>query len=229
MSWVLDNLDLILQLSIVHVRQSVPPLVLGLVLSLPLGWLAWRYRAARGAILSVTGLLYTIPSLALLPILPVIFGISALSEANLITALTIYAVALLTRSVAEGLASVDPDVRLAATAVGYGPVRRFWAVDLPLSGPVILAGLRVTAASTIALATVGILIGVTNLGYLFTNGLQRRIIPEVLAGLVAVGLIALLVDLALVLAGRILLPWTRRASTARAVSRRAVLPVEAPA
>ncbi|SBS70556.1 ABC transporter permease [uncultured Microbacterium sp.] len=229
MSWVLDNLDLILQLSIVHVRQSVPPLVLGLVLSLPLGWLAWRYRAARGAILSVTGLLYTIPSLALLPILPVIFGISALSEANLITALTIYAVALLTRSVAEGLASVDPDVRLAATAVGYGPVRRFWAVDLPLSGPVILAGLRVTAASTIALATVGILIGVTNLGYLFTNGLQRRIIPEVLAGLVAVGLIALLVDLALVLAGRVLLPWTRRASTARAASSRAVVPVEAPA
>lgn len=227
MNWVLDNLDLILELSLVHVRQSVPPLLLGLIVSLPLGWLAWHYRAARGTILSVTGILYTIPSLALLPILPVIFGISALSEANLITALTIYAVALLTRSVAEGLASVDPDVRLAATAVGYGTARRLWAVDLPLSGPVILAGLRVTAASTVALATVGILIGVTNLGYLFTNGLQRRIIPEVLAGLVAVGVIALLLDLALVLLGRLLMPWTRRSATARVRERRAVLPAEA--
>jgi len=225
-NWVLDNLDLIVELALVHVRQSVPPLVFGLLVSLPLGWLAWRYRAARGTILSITGLLYTIPSLALLFILPVVFGISATSEANLITALTIYAVALLTRSVAEGLASVDPDVRLAATAVGYGTARRFWAVDLPLSGPVILAGLRVTAASTVALATVGILIGVTNLGYLFTNGLQRRIIPEVVAGLVAVGLIALLIDLALVLLGRLLMPWTRRTATSRISAQREVVRAE---
>jgi osmoprotectant transport system permease protein len=83
-------------------------------------------------------------------------------------------------------------------------------VDFPLAGPVLLAGLRVTASSTISLATVGILIGVDNLGYLFTNGLQRRILVEVFAGVVAVMVIALVIDLLLVLAGRLLMPWAPR-------------------
>jgi osmoprotectant transport system permease protein len=117
------------------------------------------------------------------------------------------------RAVADGLDSVDDDVRQAATAMGYAPFRRFFTVELPLAGPVILAGLRVTAVSTISLATVGILIGVQNLGYLFTDGLQRRIIAEVLSGVVAVIVIALLVDLVLLLLGRALMPWTRAAST----------------
>ncbi|MCR2762346.1 ABC transporter permease [Microbacterium sp. zg.B48] len=209
MNWVGQNLDLIWELALVHLRQSVIALVLGFVLSVPLGWLAWRYRAARGGILAVTGLLYTIPSLALLPILPVLLGTPILSEINLILALTIYAIALMVRSVADGLASVDTSTRLAATALGYGAGRRFFAVDFPLAGPVILAGLRVTAVSTIALATVGALIGITNLGYLFTNGSQRRIIPEVLAGILAVLLIALVIDGLLIVAGRVLMPWTR--------------------
>ena len=187
MNWVVDNLDLIGELTLVHLRQSVIPLLIGFVISVPLGWVAWRYRLVRGPIIVLTGLLYTIPSLALLILLPSVTGwYSFISEANLIVALTIYAVAILVRSVADGLDSVDPGVRQASTAVGYGSFRRFWAVDFPLAGPVILAGLRVTAASTISLATVGILVGITNLGYLFTNGLQRRIIPEVLAGVVAV-------------------------------------------
>ena len=106
--------------------------------------------------------------------------------------------------------------------MGYGAGRRFWAVDFPLAGPVILAGLRVTAVSTIALATVGALIGVTNLGYLFTNGSQRRI-PEVLAGIIAVVLIALVVDGVLIAAGRALMPWSR---AQRRRVRRAALPLE---
>lgn len=223
MSWVANNLDLIWELMLVHVRQSVIALILGFVLSLPLGWLAWRYRAFRGGILTVTGLLYTIPSLALLMIIPVLLGTPPFSEVNLILALTIYAIALMVRSVADGLDSVDSSVRLSATAMGYGGGRRFWAVDLPLAGPVILAGLRVTAVSTIALATVGVLIGVTNLGYLFTNGLQRRIIAEVLAGIVAVLIIAILIDLLLVAAGRALMPWTR---AQRRRARRGELPLE---
>lgn len=209
MNWVANNLDLIWELTLVHLRQSVIAIILGFVLSLPLGWLAWRYRVARGGILTVTGLLYTIPSLALLPILPVLLGTPIFSEINLILALTIYAIALMVRSVSDGLGSVDPAVRMSATAMGYGAGRRFWAVDFPLAGPVILAGLRVTAVSTIALATVGALIGVTNLGYLFTNGSQRRIIPEVLAGIIAVVVIALVVDGLLILVGRALMPWSR--------------------
>ena len=89
----------------------------------------------------------------------------------------------------------------------------------------ILAGLRVAAVSTIALATVGILVGVTNLGYLFTNGLQRRIIPEVFAGVLAVVVVALLIDLVLLLAGRALMPWTRAAKT----TKRRIVPVRAAA
>lgn len=219
MNWVLNNLPLIGELALVHLRQSGISLVIGFVIAIPLGWIAWRYRLVRSSVVTITGLLYTIPSLALLILLPSITGwYSIIAETNLVVALTIYAVAILVRSVADGLDSVDPGVRQASTAMGYGTFRRFWAVDLPLAGPVILAGLRVTAASTISLATVGILVGISNLGYLFTNGLQRRIIPEVLAGVVVVVLLALIVDRILVLAGRLLMPWTRRVAPVRTPS-----------
>ncbi|GAB2516222.1 ABC transporter permease subunit [Microbacterium petrolearium] len=226
MSWTLDNLGLIGALTAEHLRQSVPPILYGLLLAVPLGWVAHRFRRARGLVLTVTGILYTLPSLALLPLLPLVFGTSTLSPLNLVLALTIYAVAILVRSVADGFDAVDEDVRRAAVAMGYGPLRGFWAVELPLAGPVILAGLRVAAVSTISLATVGVLIGVTNLGYLFTNGFQRRIVEEILAGVVAVALVALVVDVLLVLAGRVLMPWT--AATAGA-PRAAAATVGAPA
>jgi len=108
------------------------------------------------------------------------------------------------------LTSVDPAIRQSATAVGYGSWRRFWAVEFPLAGPVILAGLRVAAVSTIALVSVGILIGVDSLGYLFTNGYQRRIVPEILVGVIMVVVIALIVDGLLVLLGRVLMPWSSK-------------------
>lgn len=214
MTWVLDNLDLIGQLTLAHLRQSVIPIVLGFVIAIPVGWLAWRHTRLRGPVLTTIGLLYTIPSLGLFALLAAL-GVPYLSETNLIVALTVYGVAIMTRSVTDGLDSVDAAARSAAIAVGYGAWRRFWTVDLPLSGPVLLAGLRVTATSTISLATVGILIGVQNLGYLFTNGFQRRIVPEILAGVVAVVVIALTIDLLLVLAGRLLMPWAPRRSLTR--------------
>ncbi len=214
MNWVLDNLDLIGALTVDHLRQSAIAILAGFVLSVPLGWLAFRYTRLRGPVLTVVGLLYTIPSFALFALLT-LFGVPYLSELNLVIALTIYAVAIMTRSVTDGLASVDPATRGAAVAVGFGAWRRFWTVDFPLSGPVVLAGLRVTAMSTISLATVGALIGVDNLGYLFTNGSQRRIIAEVFAGVVAVVLIAVVIDVLLMLAGRVLMPWTRRTAAPR--------------
>ncbi|HJA03621.1 MAG: ABC transporter permease [Candidatus Microbacterium stercoravium] len=216
MGWAFDNLPLIGSLAIDHLRQSLIAIVCGFVISLPLGWAAWRYGRARAILLTVTGLLYTIPSLALLLILPVLAGFPATSEVNLVIALTIYAIAIMVRAVTDGLDSVDPVVRQSATAVGYSDRHRFWAVDLPLAGPVILAGLRVAAVSTISLATVGILVGVSNLGYLFTNGLQRRIIAEVFAGLIVVALIALIIDALLVAAKRAMLPWDRKPTGRRA-------------
>lgn len=210
MTWVGNNLGLIASLTLEHLRQSALPILLGLALAIPLGWLAYRFAPARGVVLTLVGLLYVIPSLALFALLPPLLGISFLSETNLVIALTIYAVATMTRFVADAFGSVDAGARAAATAIGYGPWQRFFRVELPLAGPVILAGLRVTAVSTISLATVGILIGISNLGYLFTNGYQRQITAEILTGVVAVILLALIVDLILAQAGRMLMPWQAR-------------------
>jgi osmoprotectant transport system permease protein len=207
-TWIINNLDLIWGLTLEHVRLSVPPIVLGFLISIPLGWFAYRFKLTRGILLTLAGLLYTIPSLALFVILPPILGISFLSELNITIALTLYAVAIMARSVADALASVDPAIRQSATAVGFGGWRRFWTVDFPLAGPVVLAGLRVAAVSTVSLVTVGILIGVKSLGYLFTNGFQRRIPEEIFAGVVMTVIVALLIDRALVLLGRLLMPWT---------------------
>jgi len=213
-NWVLDNLDLIGRLSLDHLRLSVVPIVLGFVIAIPLGWVAWRLRITGAVLLTVAGLLYTIPSIALIVALPAIIGTSLLSESNVTIALTLYAVAIMSRSVAEALGSVDTGTRQAAVAMGYSSWRRFWGVDFPLAGPVLLAGLRVVAVSTIALVTVGALVGIDSLGYLFTNGYQRRIIPEILAGLVVTMALALIVDGLLVLVGRALMPWTRRQPSA---------------
>lgn len=215
MNWVGDNLGLIAALALDHLRHSALPIVLGFVLSVPIGWVAWRFTRVRGLVLGLVGVLYAIPSFGLFAVLASLFGISYLSETNLIVALTVYAVALMTRTAADGFDSVDPAARQAAVAMGYGPLRRVLTVDVPLAGPVLLAGLRVAAVSTMALATVGILIGVENLGYLFTNGSQRRIVEEVVAGVVAVALLAWIIDLVLVLAGRLLMPWTRRVRAPR--------------
>jgi osmoprotectant transport system permease protein len=207
MNWLVNNWTLVLELSLEHIRLSIVPIVLGFVVSIPLGWLAYRFKLTRGLLLSTAGLLYTIPSLALFVILPPLLGISFLSELNLTIALGVYVVAIMTRSVSDALGSVDPAVKQSAVAVGFSSWGRFWKVEFPLAGPVMLSGLRVAAVSTISLVTVGILIGVDSLGYLFTNGSQRRIVAEIFTGVVMVMMIALLVDTALVRIGRWLMPW----------------------
>lgn len=219
MNWLANNLDLILELTLEHIRLSIPPILFGFIVSIPLGWLAYRFKLTRGLLLTLAGLLYTIPSLALFVILPPILGISLLSDLNVIIGLTIYAVAIMARSMADALGSVDPAVRQSATAVGFGSWRRFWQVEFPLAGPVILAGLRVTAVSTVSLATVGILVGVDSLGYLFTNGYERRILVEVLSGVVMTVIVAFLFDAVLVLLGKLLMPWTRTSASTNAILR----------
>ena len=207
MNWLVNNWTLVLELSLEHIRLSIVPIVLGFMVSIPLGWLAYRFKLTRGLLLSTAGLLYTIPSLALFVILPPLLGISFLSELNLTIALGVYVVAIMTRSVSDALGSVDPAVKQSAVAVGFSSWGRFWKVEFPLAGPVMLSGLRVAAVSTISLVTVGILIGVDSLGYLFTNGSQRRIVAEIFTGVVMVMIIALLVDTALVRIGRWMMPW----------------------
>ncbi len=209
MTWVLGNLDLIWRLLVQHLGFALPPIVIGLVLAIPLGWMANRVPALRSALLNVSGLLYTIPSLALFVLLPPILGTGILDPANVIVALTVYAVALLVRTVADALSSVPPVVVASATAMGFTPLRRFLAVELPLAVPVVLAGLRVATVSSISLVTVGAVIGFGGLGQMFTDAFQRDIPAETIAGIVTVLLLALVMDALIVLVGRAITPWDR--------------------
>ncbi len=214
MGWVSGNLPLIGDLTLEHLYFALPPIVIGLVLAIPLGWLANRTRAGRTVAINLSGLLYTIPSLALFVLLPPLLGTRILDPVNVIVALTVYTVALLVRTVADGLSAVPPVVVNSATAMGYGPARRFTAVELPLSIPVVVAGLRVAAVSNISLVTVGAVIGFGGLGKMFTDGFQRGIPAEIVTGILLVLLLALIVDGLLLLLGRALTPWDRVGHTA---------------
>src|SRR6201991_1596091 len=159
MTWVLANLEMIWGLTLEHIVFALVPVVLGIVLAVPLGWLANRTGFGRTLTINVAGLLYTVPSLALFVILPPLLGTQILDPINVIVALTVYTVALLVRTVADALSAVPSVVVNAATAMGYRPMRRFVAVELPLSVPVVVAGVRVAAVSSISLVTVGSVIG----------------------------------------------------------------------
>ncbi|WP_300019244.1 ABC transporter permease subunit [Pseudonocardia sp.] len=208
-SWIPRNLDLIGELTVQHLWLALLPVLLGLVVAVPLAWIATRARAMRTILITATGLLYTVPSLALIVMLPLVLGIGILNPLNVVVALTIYTVALLVRSIADALDAVPQAVVAAATAMGYTPLRRFVAVELPLAVPVTVAGLRVAAVSNMSLVTVGAIVGLGGLGALFTDGFQRDIPAEIITGIVLVLVLALLVDVALLALGRAATPWTR--------------------
>lgn len=226
MTWVLANLGLLVERTIAHLALAIPSIAAAFVLSIPLGWAAFRFRPVRGPLLTGAGLLYAIPSLPLFVALPALIGTGARDAINVIVALTLYGIALMTRSVADALAAVPPETRQSATAVGYSPWGRFWLVEIPLAGPAILAGLRVVTVSTVSLVTVSAVLGVDSLGLLFTDGFQRGIVAEVVAGLVLTIAVALALDALVVLGGRLLMPWTRVGRVSR-VRRRAAAATQA--
>ncbi|WP_165063384.1 ABC transporter permease [Marisediminicola senii] len=209
MDYIANNVDLILAALGQHVVLAIVPVILGVIIALPLGYLAVRYRWLYHPLINVSGLLYAIPSLALFVVLPGIIGTRILSPINIIAALTIYTVALMVRVVANGLNSVDPTITQAASAMGYRRVRRLFGVELPIALPVILAGLRVAAVSNVSLVSVGALIGVGGLGALFTRGLQLGYIDPIIVGIVLSVLLAVLCDVIIVLVQRQLTPWSR--------------------
>jgi osmoprotectant transport system permease protein len=212
-NWVVTNWSQVSAYGLAHIWLSIPPIVIGFALSVPLGWVANRYRASRGVLLTVGGILYAIPSLPLFALLPSLIGTRILDPINVEIALTLYALALMLRTTADGLAAVSGDVKLSASAIGYGAARRFFGVELPLAGPVLLAGLRVVSVSTVSLVTIGSVIGVNSLGFFFIDGYQRAFFTEVWVGIIGTVLIALVFDGLLVLLGRWLMPWTRRRRT----------------
>lgn len=210
--WIPRNSDRILGLLVDHLYLSVIPVVAGLVLAVPLGWLASRSPIARTVLVPTAGLLYTIPSIALFILLPSVLGTGIIDPLNVIVALTLYSVALLVRSVADALAAVPAMIVAAATAMGFRPARRFVAVELPLAVPVLIAGLRVVTVSTISLVSVGALIGVGGLGQLFTSGYQRDFPTEIVTGIVLIMLLAIVADALLLAVGRLATPWQRSAT-----------------
>lgn len=216
MDWILRNAPRIGELTLDHLALSLPAVVAAFVLSVPLAALANRLRPLRELIVSGTGLLYAVPSLPLFIVLPIILGTGVRDPLNVVVALTLFGMALMVRSAAEALDSVSHDVRLAATAQGHSGWGRFWTVELPLAGPALLAGLRVVSVSTISLVTVSAVLGVQSLGSLFTDGFQRGIMPSVLSGVVMTALVALVLDLLLILAGRTFMPWNRASRKAAA-------------
>lgn len=209
MNWLAQNWTQVGELAWAHLRLSLPAIALSVLVAIPIGRLSFRYGRLGGALTSAATLLYAIPALPMLIIVPALVGVPLRSPVNMIIMLTLYGIALLVRSAADGFASVDRTVRDSAVAIGHSPMAVFWRVDLPLALPVILAGVRVVAVSTISLVTVGALIGVSSLGTLLTDGFQRGIFGEVLTGILATIALALIVDGALLFLGRALTPWRR--------------------
>ncbi|WP_337061625.1 ABC transporter permease [Kineococcus sp. G2] len=194
-----------------HVVLAVVPLLIGALLALPVGYLGVRFPRLYQPLMGLSGIVYSIPSLAVFVTLPYLLGTRILSPVNIVVALAVYTLALMARTVADGLRSVDPALAEAATAMGYRRTRRLLEVELPLALPVVLAGARVAAVSNISLVSVGALIGVGGLGELFTRGFQLDYAEPIVTGIVLTLLLAAVADLLLVLLQRWATPWTRTA------------------
>jgi osmoprotectant transport system permease protein len=208
-TWFLDNLTDIRGLAWRHLWLSVIPVVLGFAIAVPIGYAARRWRLGGSTLVSIASVVYTIPSLPLLVLIPGVLSTSFLDPTNVLIVLTLYAVAVMVRSAADGFGSVSEAVVDAARASGYSGWQRVVQVELPLAGPVLLAGVRVVSVSTVSLATIAPLVGVANLGSLFTDGFQRSFATEIVIGVVCVVVLALVLDLLWVLLGRLAMPWLR--------------------
>ena len=209
MHYLLNHLPAAWALTLIHLRLSLIPVVLGLLIAVPLGAFVWRRTGLRRITTVVASLIFTIPSLALFVVLPLIIPTRILDEANVIVALTLYTTALLVRAVPEALDAVPAQVRDAASAVGYTRFGQLLKVELPLSIPVLTAGLRVVAVTNISMVAVGSVIGIGGLGTWFTEGYQADKSSQIVAGIIAVFLLAIVIDVLILLAGRLITPWAR--------------------
>ena len=206
-SYVVDNWDTILRYLGEHVRLTVGAVVLGALIALPLALFARNARFLAGPVLALSTLIYTIPSLAMFAF---IFPFTGLRTTTVLIGLVAYSLVILVRNFLAGLQGVPADVREAARGMGYGPLRLFWQIDLPLALPAFMAGLRIATVSTVALTTVGVLVGHGGLGQLITGGFNANFYrAEIVTGALGCVLLALLADLLLAGMERLLTPWAR--------------------
>lgn len=208
MNWVITNWEDIAELTRQHLELALPPILFSLLIAIPIGRYAFSHPLFGRPLLNAASLMYAVPSLPLIITIPTIIGTPLRSNLTMITALTVYGVALLVRTAADAFASVDAHTRDAALALGHSPRTILWKVDLPLAIPVIASGLRVVASSTIGLVTIGALVGIPSLGSLLTDGFQRGITAEVTAGIVATIIVALIIDAIIQGLTWLLTPWS---------------------
>ena len=198
--------DLLTDAVVEHIWITALSVLLGLLLAFPLALLARRYRRLEGPVVGATTAIYTIPSLALFSLLLPMTGISA---TTVVIGLTLYTLTILVRNVLEGLRAVPPDVRDAALGMGYGRTRLLFAVELPLALPAVMAGLRVATVSTVALTTVGSIVGYGGLGDLLLSAVDSQFRAQVFTAGVLCVVLAVAFDLVIVAAQWLLTPWTR--------------------
>jgi osmoprotectant transport system permease protein len=212
-SWVVHNWPTIMPLLVQHVRLTVVSVLVGTLIALPLALLARRSRILTGPVLALSTIVYTIPSLAMFAFIAPYTG---LTELTVEIGLVLYSLVILVRNFLVGLQSVPAEVREAAHGMGYGAGRLFLQVELPLALPSIVTGLRIATVSTVALVTVGVIVGQGGLGQVivvlgFGANYYR---PPIVFGTLACVLLALVADQLLALAGRALTPWTRAGAAA---------------
>ena len=208
MSWVSANVSMLAHLTGQNAYLGLVPVLIGLLVSIPLGIACVRWRWLYPPLLSLTSVLYALPALALFVAL---IAYTGLTDTTVMIPLGVYSLSVLLPSVVDGLRSVPEPVRQAAVAMGFAAWRRLATVELPIATPVVIAGLRIACVSSISLVSVGELIGTGGLGYLFEDGLQRDFTTEIVTGIVLIVVLALVTDSILVLARRWLTPWRRGA------------------
>ena len=201
-----DRQSELVNATVEHIWITVASVLLGVVVAFPLALIARRLPRLESTILGVSTGIYTIPSLALFPLLVPFTGLSA---TTVVIGLALYALTILVRAILEGLRAVPDEVRESATGLGYGATKLLFRVELPLALPVIMAGLRVAAVSTVALTTVGSLVAYGGLGNLIKDGVNTNFRAELLAAAVLCVVLAVVLDVVIVLLQRLLTPWTR--------------------
>ncbi|ROO83250.1 osmoprotectant transport system permease protein [Actinocorallia herbida] len=205
--WIQSHLGLFGDLTVEHLKLSLLPVLLGLVVAVPLGVLCVRWGWLYPPVLTIANILYAVPSLALFLVL---LDFTGLTIWTVVIPLTLYTLSVLVPNVVDGLRQVPDSTRQAAIAMGYTPLRRLLAVELPIAVPVIMAGVRVATVANISLVSVGALIGIGGLGRLFKDGFDLQFTTPVFAGIVLIIALAVVFDFALVLLQRLLTPWAAR-------------------
>lgn len=206
LTWLVDHLDELAYRTFQHLLLASIAVVIGLVFSFVLAVIAVRRRTSYGPILAVTDILYTIPSLAVFAALVAVTGISLLTVE---IPLVMYTLVIYVRNIGAGFDSVDPDVLEAARGLGYTGTQRLWRVEVPLAIPLIVAGLRLAAVSTIGLVTVTSILGDSfgGLGFFILEGYRRSFPFELYVGAFASILLAFAVDFSITRVQRVITPW----------------------